>query len=112
MLKIECEYKKGILFVRLVGNVNKTTIKNMEVVDNMIIKAGIKYLLINLEKAIIINHDEITNLINRYKKLIGDDGKLVICGYYNNNKINLEINNTNKVYFQGREVSAFNIINI
>lgn len=112
MLKIECEYKKGILFVRLIGNVNKTTIKNMEVVDNMIIKAGIKYLLINLEKAIIINHDEITNLINRYKKLIGDDGKLVICGYYNNNKINFEIDSTNKVYFKGREVSAFNIVNI
>lgn len=112
MLNIECEYKRGILFVRLTGEINKSTIKNIEVVDNMIRKAGIKYLLINLEKAIIISHQEISNLVTRYKKLIGDDGRLLICGYYNNQKINLEINDLDKVYLQGREVSAFNIINI
>jgi len=111
MLKIECEYKRGILFVRLAGSVNKSTIKNMEVVDNMITKAGIKYLLINLEKVAIISHNEISSLINRYKTLIGDDGKLLICGYYNN-KMNLQINDVDKVYLQGREVSAFNIVNI
>ena len=111
MLKIECEYKKGILFVRLTGQINKSTIKNMDVVDNMIVKAGIKYLLINLEKVAVINHGEIYNLINRYKSLIGDDGKILICGYYNN-KMNLRINNEDKVYLSGREVSAFNIINI
>lgn len=110
MLKIECEYKKGILFTRLIGSINKTTINNMEIVDNMIKRAGIKYLLINLEKAIIINYKEISNLIERYKKLIGDDGKILICGYYNNN--NLKIDSNEKVYISGKEVSAFNIINI
>ena len=111
MLKIECEYKRGILFVRLAGSINKSTIKNMEIVDNMIRKAGIKYLLINLEKVAIISHNEISNLIDRYKTLIGDNGKLLICGYYNN-KMNLQINDVDKVYLQGREVSAFNIVNI
>lgn len=110
MLKIDCEYKKGILFVRLMGSLNKSTIKNMELVDNMIVKAGIKYLLINLEKVVIINHDEISNLINRYKTLIGDDGKILICGYYNQN--NLKIENNKRIYLSGSEVSAFNIINI
>ena len=76
MLKIEIEYKRGILFVRLIGEVNKTTIKNMDIVDNMIRRAGIKYLLINLEKVTIIRHDEIVSLISKYKNLIGDDGKL------------------------------------
>ena len=112
MVKIECEYKKGILFVRLIGGVNKTTINNMEVVDNMIKRAGIKYLLINLEKAIVISHKEISNLITRYKNLIGDDGKLLICGYYNPTKINIKVEDTDKVYLSGKEVSAFNIINI
>lgn len=111
MLKIECEYKRGILFVRLEGNLNKTTIKDIEVVDNMIIRAGIKYLLINLEKVSIISHNEIFNLIDRYKKLIGEDGKVLICGYYNN-KMNLKINDVEKICLSGREVSAFNIINI
>ena len=66
MLKIDCEYKKGILFVRLMGSLNKSTIKNMELVDNMIVKAGIKYLLINLEKLTIINYCEIAKLIKKY----------------------------------------------
>ena len=112
MIKIDCEYKRGILFVRLTGEVNKTTIKNMDIVDNIIRKAGIKYLLINLEKTIIIRHKDISNLISRYKELIGDDGKLVICGYYNPTKINIKIEDTDKVYLSGKEVSAFNIINI
>lgn len=112
MLKIECEYKRGILFVRLMGEVNKSTIKNMEIVDNMIRKAGIRYLLINLEKVTIISHKEISDMINKYKELIGDDGKLLICGYYNPMKMSVDVNDIDKVYLSGREVSAFNIINI
>lgn len=111
MLKIDIEYKKGILFVRLIGDVNKSTIKDMEIVDNMIVKAGIKYLLINLEKVTIIIPNEISKIINKYKKLIGDDGKIVICGYYN--PMNLSINTeSEKVYISGQEKNAFNIINI
>lgn len=111
MLKIDIEYKKGILFVRLIGDVNKSTRKDMEMVDNMIRRAGIKYLLINLEKVAIIRPDEISKMINKYKNLIGDDGKLVICGYYN--PMNLNINTENeKIYISGQENNAFNIINI
>ena len=111
MLKIDYEYRKGILFVRLIGSLNKSTIKNMELLDNIIVKVGIKYLLINLEKGIIIDDSEINNLIKRYKKLIGDDGKLVICGYQKN-KENLKIKNDDKVYLSFKEISAFNIINV
>ena len=111
MLKIECEYKKGILFVRIIGSINKSTIKDMEIVDNMINKAGIKYLLINLEKVTIINYCETAKLIKKYKRLIGEDGKLLICGY-SKNKMNLEITGLDSIYLYDREVSAFNIINI
>lgn len=111
MLNIDIEYKKGILFVRLIGDLNSSTIKEMEIVDNMIIKAGIKYLLINLEKVAIIRPNEISKMINKYKSLIGDDGKLVICGYYN--PMNLSINTTNnRVYISGQEKNAFSIVNI
>lgn len=112
MLKIEIEYKRGILFVRLIGEVNKTTIKNMDIVDNMIRRAGIKYLLINLEKVTIIRHDEIVSLISKYKNLIGDDGKLLICGYYDSLKLKVDVKDIDKIYWSGKEISAFNIINI
>jgi len=112
MLKIDIEYKKGILFVRLIGDVNKSTIKDMDIVDNMIKKAGIKYLLINLEKVAIIREDYISMMISKYKSLIGDDGKLVICGYYNPMKLSINTKKNEKVYLSGKEISAFNIINI
>lgn len=112
MLKIECEYKRGILFVRLMGELNKSTIKNMEVVDNMIKKAGIRYLLINLEKVTIISHKEVSNLISKYKDIIGKDGRLLICGYYHKANMNLEVEGIDKVYLPNREISAFNMINI
>lgn len=111
MLKIDIEYKKGILFVRLLGDVNKSTIKDMEIVDNMIKKAGIKYLLINLEKVTIIRPDEISKMISKYKTLIGDDGKIVICGYYNPMKLSINTSD-DRIYLSNREISAFNIINI
>lgn len=111
MLKIDTEYKKGILFVRLIGDVNKSTINRMNIVDNMIIKAGIKYLLINLEKVTIIRPDEISKLIHRYKKLIGSDGKIVICGYYNPMKLSVNIEKE-QIYLSSKENNAFNIINI
>ena len=112
MLKIDIEYKKGILFVRLIGDINKTTIKNMNIVDNMIMKAGIKYLLINLEKVTIINEEELIQIINKYKNLIGDDGKLLICGYYNPMRIRINKEDNNRIYLPFKEVSAFKIINI
>ncbi len=112
MLNIEIEYKKGILFVRLMGEINNKTIKNLDVIDNMIKKAGIKYLLINLEKVSIISSNQIDIMIDRYKKLIGNDGKLLICGYYNNSKLKLNIKAIDKIYLSYNELNAFNIINI
>ncbi len=112
MLSTEIEYKKGILFVRLCGEINSKTIKNLDILDEMIQKAGIKYLLINLEKVSIISTNQIDTIIDKYKKLIGDDGKLLICGYQKDFKLKVDYQNINKVYLPSNELKAFNIINI
>ena len=112
MLKIEFEYKKGILFVRLIGELNKSTKTKLELVDDMIKKAGIKYLLINLEKTIIINDVELNNMIKKYKNLIGNDGRLLICGYYNRLNIKLKKDELDEIWLANKEVNAFKIINI
>ena len=36
-------------------------------------------------------------MINKYKKLIGDDGKLLICGYYNPMKLSIDTSE-DKIY--------------
>lgn len=112
MLKIECEYKKGILFVRLMGELNKNTKIKLQVVDDMIKKAGIKFLLINLEKVTIINDTVLNSMIKKYKELIGNDGRLLICGYYNRFNINLEKEELDKIWLANKEINAFKIINI
>ncbi len=112
MLHIEIEYKRGILFARLIGDINNNTINNLEVIDNMITKAGIKYLLLNFEKVSIISNNQIEFIIDKYKKLIGQDGKLLICGYYNNAKLKINIIDNDKIYLSTNELNAFNIINI
>lgn len=112
MLNTEIEYKRGILFVRLLGEINSKTIKNLDMIDDIITKAGIKYLLINLEKVSIISNNQIDIMIDKYKKLIGEDGKLLICGYYNPSKLKIDIKDTDKIYVSYNELNAFNIINI
>lgn len=112
MLKIEFEFKRGILFVRLIGELNKSTASKLKIIDDTIRKAGIKYLLINLEKTTIINNNELNNMVERYKMLIGKDGRLLICGYYSPLKLNIKQGELNKICLSEREISAFNIINI
>ena len=49
MLDINIEFSKGVLFVRLSGNISKENVSNIE--DNIISilqKSGIKYLVFNL----------------------------------------------------------------
>ena len=49
MLKINMEFRKGILFVRLKGELNKYTYKGLnDYLSPIIEEQGIKYLVINL----------------------------------------------------------------
>lgn len=113
MLEIEIEYKRGILFARLFGELNKSTSSSLNILDIMIQKAGIKYLLLNLEKVSIIQIDEFERLTNKYKEMIGNDGKLLICS--NNNYESLKVNkkeSIDSIFKTSNELTAFNMINI
>lgn len=89
MLEIDTAYRKGILFVRLYGAINKNNIKEIEnVLESTIDKVGIKYLLLNLENIYYINCD-ISRLIDNWsRKLTLKNGKFFICGYKENLKNN------------------------
>ncbi len=57
MLKVLMEFRKGVLFVRLYGKLNETTIKTFkEEVKEVILQLGIKYVVLNT-----YNLDEITS---------------------------------------------------
>lgn len=112
MLKIDTVYRKGILFIRLYGVINKNNIKEInKVLESTINKVGIKYLLLNFENIYYISSN-ISNLIDRWsKKLIENGGKFFVCGYDEISKSNfIKINE--EVLEMKDEFSVFSKVNI
>ena len=68
MLKVLMEFRKGVLFVRLYGILNKDTVDTFEKeVKEVIIKSGIKYVVLNIS-----NLREIKGLRKILKKTSGE----------------------------------------
>lgn len=108
------EYKRGILFLRLDGSLDKYTSFILDdALKNVIIKGGIKYLLINFERLSCIDNNGIYSIVNWYKDYIKDNGKLMICGY--NNFTRLQIESSDIVRYASyleNEICAFDEVNI
>lgn len=113
MLNIDLEYKRGILFLRLDGILNKDTSSILEdAIKTTVEKAGIKYMLLNFEKLYKIDKYGVYSIINSYNEFLKDKGKLMICGY-DNIKINIERSDLIKYATPAiNEFSAFELINI
>lgn len=114
MLNIDVEYKRGVLFVRLDGILNKNTSCILEdVIEKIINKAGIKYMLLNLEKLYSIDISGIDTIIESYKNFLEPTGKLIVCGYKDTIKVKIEESMLlNYALYSKDEISVFNIINI
>ncbi len=111
MLDINMEIRRGILFVRLIGNLNKETSKYFKnEVSNLIEEKGIKYIVINLRQLTNLDTIGADLILDEYRYIAKIDGKVVICGVDDNKKIE-------KDFFKGihksdNELQAFSIINI
>lgn len=84
MYNIDMEFVKGIFIIRLSGIFNKNACDQLEQdLDQLIIKNGIKYLLINLGSIKKIDAKAIEIIFDNYMKLLKRNGKLIICGINN-----------------------------
>lgn len=79
MLDVNYEFRKGILFVRLLGVVNPNNITKLNGVFNIINQAGIKAVVINLDNIKAIDAYFINYLLSYYDFYIEDDKKMFIC---------------------------------
>lgn len=114
MLDINLEFVYGMLFVRLEGILNENTSNQLSsCLDTMINEKGLRYFVINLEKLDYIDEEGIKSITNRYFDVILNNGKLVVCGYNNQFKNNLEITTVlNCIEKSSNELGALKIIHI
>ena len=109
MLKINMEFSKGILWIRLDGILNKTT-SNTPV----ILKHGIKYVVVNLDKVNVIDLKGIESLISLNEVVRSMNGKTTLCSLTNREVKNIlnksEYNNT--FYETSNELTALGVMKI
>lgn len=89
MLRINMEFRKGILFVRLKGNLDKNTVfKLNKEVTNLILTNGIRNTVINLNELKTIDIKGINSLFYLYELSNKYSGISMICGLENDKVFN------------------------
>ena len=104
MLNINMEFNSGILFVRLIGSLNKLTVNKVyDTLIPVVKDNGIKNLVYNFDMLKSIDNEGFKSLLNCYYELICNNGRLLVV----NNKFHL-------LFFKevDNELSALNILRI
>lgn len=100
MLKINTEFRKGIMFIRIKGTLNKENVNSIDCED-------FKYVVFNLDNLLSIDSYAINYIINCSNKITKDNGKLIICESNNSLGNNLF---ENIIPIIDNEIKAFSIL--
>jgi len=114
MLNVGTEFRKGILFVRLRGHLNKDTIKKFNKrVTNVIKENGIRKIVFNFTNLRSIDIKGINAIFYNYELCKDNEGMSMFCG--NNDKIKDRLKKSrlvNYVYEIKDELNAIRILNL
>lgn len=103
MLKINTEFRKGVLFVRLNGTIEDDSY--LESINSLIENIGIRYIVLNTNNLQVIDVNNINNIIEYNKRILKDKRRLLICD--DNKNRNRVFNNIQKIKC---EIDAFSLI--
>lgn len=83
MLDMNLEFTKGVLFIRLIGILNKSNEEETEEKITEIVKdGGIRYVVFNTED---LSVEDDISLFDRCNELIkNNNGKMILCGNQDN----------------------------
>ena len=110
MLKMDMEYSRGILFVRLNGKLNrKTTYKINNYLLTILLKHKIKYLVYNLYNLEDIDEDGVDAILNTKSAIKQNDGLIYVCEV---NKILNKTINKLKIKKIDNELIAYKVIEV
>ena len=77
MLRVRTEYRKGVLFVRLIGRVDNEG--ELEKINNLIKEFGIRFIVLNVTNLSDISLKSISHIINNQEKQEKREHLFVIC---------------------------------
>ena len=114
MLNVGTEFRKGILFVRLKGDLNKDTIYKLNKrVTSVVKESGIRNIVFNFERLRSIDTKGINSILYNYELCKKNKGKSLLCG--NNDNIRKRLKSSrliNYVYEIKDELTAIKILNM
>lgn len=86
MLEINMEFRKGILFVRLNGELTKKTYAKLnEEVTSLVKENGIRNIVFNVSQLDEIDMKGISFLYYNYELVTLNNGKILVCGLNSEN---------------------------
>lgn len=114
MLNVGTEFRKGILFVRLKGHLNKNTIYKLNKKVTKIVKDnGIRNIVFNFTNLKSIDIKGINTIFYNYELCKNNDGRSLLCGNNDNIKGKLKKSRLiNYIYETSDELSAIRILNL
>ena len=75
------EFRKGLLFVRLKGNLDQDTLEYFQKeVSHFILENGLKYIVLNVEELKSIDAKGMEQLTKDFHSICESNGQVVICG--------------------------------
>ena len=80
-MKVTTEFRGGILFVRLSGNLTKDTVSILnDKVTNLVNRVGIRHVVFNVEYLDNIDYKGISTLLYNYEIVKRNEGNVFLCG--------------------------------
>ena len=114
MLNVGTEFRKGILFVRLKGHLNKDTIDKLNKRVTKVVKEnGIRNIVFNFSNLKSIDIKGINAIFYNYELCKKNEGRSLMCG--NNDNIRKKLKRSrliNYVYETSNELTAIKILNL
>lgn len=103
MQNIRTEYRKGVLFIRLMGGIDDDYLNTVnEIVDNF----GIRYIVLNITNLNYVSLENISHIVNYNERILKKKKQLLICD--SNIKRNRMFRNV--IPNIEREIDAFSLI--
>lgn len=107
MLDIDVEFRRGVLFVRVIGSlINDTKNKFKQEIENLISISGITNIVVNLDNIINMDKTGLESLYELKNVVEGENGNIVVCN------VPLKLENKIGIYKTIDELTALNTFNI